>query len=787
MELTIDGAACDSGTGTPAVPGYTAAKLADIEAAREGRSLELTLPATSRNAALLGFARDPHTATRFNASPHTAELTAEGARLLIGTVRLLESSEAGYRIEIREGGAQWAKNAALRTFDSLGVDYRANLLPSTIFASWTDQSPVKFFPIRRDEYPQQNSSSDLRPAERLLSVDDYHPFLHVATLVETLFTEAGYRIESRFMASDEFQSLYMSGAYPARDTTALAARMGFFARRLAPVTARGNHLGRVYANPDTTASSVGNIVETATPQTPDADGDPIPELCNNGGCFGFDNGRIAFTPTTAVSAGFEFYLKYTTDHRILTRERLKGFDSVYLGTGADMPFTLANRYEDRRDAIAPNYRYTVIVFGHTQGAQYRLTYTRNGVSGTLWSEFAARTASVATPASGTVSAPVLLVRSGDGWITYAGDWALYDGYIAETGQTTVELRVRTAAEPLTASSPRLFNLIYFYGAEEGMSLTLHKECSLRPHFASAPGYGSPITFADVARHRIRQSALLEALQHLFNLRFHTEQATKTVRIEPADDFFGAGAAADWRDRTDFSQPVVLADIAPQVHERRTWRYSEGDGAVARFDAQAGSPFGAWSVRTGSYAAKEGEEVLRNPLFCPTISTAEHYANAPSALVMQVGDRDNAQEQGAGVTPRIVRFAGMHPLPAGERWGYPSGQAEYPLAAFHFAGDDAAEGFTLCFEDRDGVRGLHSRYDRQAAQESACQRITLSLRLAPHEFESLFTPGTGMPDIRSVFRLDTGDGEVRATLHAIGSYDPEAASVRCTFTRLPEAQ
>ncbi|MBP6448903.1 MAG: hypothetical protein KA246_01105, partial [Alistipes sp.] len=62
---------------------------------------------------------------------------------------------------------------------------------------------------------------------------------------------------------------------------------------------------------------------------------------------------------------------------------------------------------------------------------------------------------------------------------------------------------------------------------------------------------------------------------------------------------------------------------------------------------------------------------------------------------------------------------------------------------------------------------------------------LSLRLAPHEFESLFTPGTGMPDLRSVFRLDTGGEEIRATLHAIESYDPQAASARCTFTRLSE--
>lgn len=304
-----------------------------------------------------------------------------------------------------------------------------------------------------------------------------------------------------------------------------------------------------------------------------------------------------------------------------------------------------------------------------------------------------------------------------------------------------------------------------------MSLTLHKECSLQPRFSSAPGYGSAITFADVARHRIRQSELLEALQHLFNLRFHTEQATRTVRIEPADDFFAAGPAADWRAKTDFSQPVVLADIAPEVHERRTWRYLAGDGAVARFDAEAESPFGQWSVTTGSRAAKEGEKTLANPLFCPTISTAGGYSDASSAVIMQVGDRDDVQEDGTNFTPRIVRFAGMHPLPDGERWGFPSGQAEYPLAAFHFAGDGAAAGFTLCFEDRDGVRGLHRYYDLQTGRESAGRRITLSLRLAPHEFESLFTPGTGAPDLRSAFLLDTGEGTVRAAAPCRGRLRP----------------
>lgn len=128
---------------------------------------------------------------------------------------------------------------------------------------------------------------------------------------------------------------------------------------------------------------------------------------------------------------------------------------------------------------------------------------------------------------------------------------------------------------------------------------------------------------------------------------------------------------------------------------------------------------------------------------------------------------------------------MHPLPGDERWGYPSGRSEYPLAAFHFAGDDVAEGFTLCFEDRDGQQGLHRFYDGQVRREASRERIILSLRLAPHEFEALLTPGTGAPDIRSVFRIDTGAGVVRAALHAVGDYDPAKASVRCTFNRLME--
>lgn len=118
-------------------------------------------------------------------------------------------------------------------------------------------------------------------------------------------------------------------------------------------------------------------------------------------------------------------------------------------------------------------------------------------------------------------------------------------------------------------------------------------------------------------------------------------------------------------------------------------------------------------------------------------------------------------------------------------GLPLRGARYPLAAFHFAGDAATEGFTLCFEDRDGQRGLHRYYDAQFGRERLRQRITLWLRLAPHQIEQLFLCDGPTPDIRSVFLFRIGGERVRCILSKIHGYDPAAAAVRCSFDRLAE--
>ncbi|MFR5935394.1 MAG: hypothetical protein ACLUGU_07205 [Alistipes shahii] len=103
-----------------AVPGYDAARLADPEACREGRSLKIPIPATPRNDALVGFACDPHAAGGFNDALHTAELSAEGSALIGGTVRLLAASGEGTRSKSATEGPDGPKMPPAACFPDWG-------------------------------------------------------------------------------------------------------------------------------------------------------------------------------------------------------------------------------------------------------------------------------------------------------------------------------------------------------------------------------------------------------------------------------------------------------------------------------------------------------------------------------------------------------------------------------------------------------------------------------------------------------------------------------------------
>lgn len=791
IRLLIDGRPCEFEVAPKIVLGYSSSDLSDVESSREGSHVVVRVPSTPENDAIFGFAADPESPKCFNTEYHKATIEADGAEVFYGTVYLdgveIEGEATLYRVEIVGGATQWAKRAAREMFNLIDLDFDAMLNMETIRSSWTNNSPVKFLPVQRTLTELQNGQTSMYIPEKILTPEDYLPFISVAALVKAIFEGAGYSVKSRFLESEWLNSLYISGAYSVTDVDAKLQRMDFLAGRLESTTATANYAGRVYASPAIAANSVGNIVNSVASEIVNAEGNVVETgLFALNDCFSIgEDGFVEFRPLSAAKVGFEYNLKFAADYRIESRDRLKSFDSIYLGEGVTLPFQLVNHFTDYREELFPNFRYRVVLFDYSEQYKYRLLYSVNGVWST-WTNLTSKTEIVTSPADIAQAEAVALQRmpvGGGRYVSCSEDWALYEGYVDYEGSVEVETTLRIPAVAVSASSPKRFDSIYFSGAEEGMSLTILPGTTLRPIFTSTIGYGSHLTFEDIAQVKVRQSVLLDAVRHLFNLRFYTDERLKRVYVEPYDDFIRKDEIFDWSDRIDCGQSVVVEDMARQIHESRTLGYRDEDEAVREFNSENETLMGEWNFDSPSRASIEGEQRLENPLFAPTVNLSRRFANAESAMVMQIYDEQSDEGVVGRFTPRIVRYVGMVPLAEGERWGYPDSGAEYPLAAFHHAGEDGSEEFSLCFEDRDGCVGLHSYYDREFAEEATMRSVTLTLRIRPDEFDHLFHFVDGEASILSTFALKIRGVTKRYRLQSIEEYNLATGVARCRFAQI----
>lgn len=560
----------------------------------------------------------------------------------------------------------------------------------------------------------------------------------------------------------------MSGRYASSGGGSLSRLRqvaGFEAGRTSAATAKADSMGRVWLSPLVLTSSLGAVVDTV-------EGEEL--YCNND-CFSCSDEGVVYRPSVGVTVGFEYYIKYTTDYEILSGKRLRGFDAVYLGEGCDMKFQIANPFVDMSDRLQPNMEYRCVVFDHEEGARYRLGCYYNNthavVANLVGEEF-----TFTTPLVAAESMYCVLLRVGDDGVSevYGGDWAVYEGHVSLKGQTTVEMTIQTPPEYVSPSSGKGFNHLYLHGAVAGQSVTLSAECRLRPIFSATPALGSRLDFGAVAAHDAQLIDVVRAVQQMFNLRIYTDEASRRVYVEPRASFY-RGDEHDWSDKVDLSQEIFVEDLAVDEREKFTLAYrTEGDGAVARFNASAESPLGEWSTEVESRVTTRGERRNVNPLFTPTLSLTP-YSSAPSAQVMQVGDRDS--DEVPAVSARVVRFKGLRSLPEGERWGFPFYGAAYPFAAFHSAGE-----FTLCFEDRDGVQGLHRHYDEQLREMSLRRRLRLTVLLKPSELCALAEWNSDEANLRSTFVLNLAGERAKYHLEAVESFDVRSGRAVCRFVR-----
>ncbi len=770
MELYVDNKKLDTDAQSSVAVSLAVAAVTDPRKSRAGYTRTLRVPATPTNDAILGWAGEIHARDGFNTRPHTGRVEHEGAVLIEGPLYLSRTRKGEYyELHIIGASKEWVRGASARRLSDTPIPWTATLTGSTIASSWTAAGAVvRFFPVAREKRELDYSSGSVIPAVKVLSTDDYHPFLHVGSLLRAIFAQNGYTMESDLFAS--FDNLYISGNYPTKDVAVLKANMDFLARRALAGSVAANSQGRVYANPYQVGFTLGNIVDVGAGE----------DTFSNGGYFQMDGERIAFIPTTPVTLGFQYHLRYTTDYRMKSRTELAGFNEVYLGEQASRKFSLVNPYPDRRASFRPGRSYKLAVFSHMAGRDYVLKYTRTDATESYQvSQMAGSAAfsNVTIPDAVSVSPPELYYRNspadGANFVPYTGDWALYDGFVGETGTMDVELTLRTAPENVSLSAPKFFNSIWFGGAEPGMKITLSEKTWLRPVFYAQPTEGTRLTFADVCAHDATQMDLIDALRQMFNLYFQTDNRGKMVRVESETDFHAGWWEVDWTGRIDLGKPIEVEELGADLSREMVWSYRTGDGAVSKLNRADGGQMGKWSARVENTAAADAVSVWENPLFTPSLNAARVYQGAPSALIVQAGNNEAdvlERTENLNFLPKIVRYEGMKALPTGETWGWPQVGDAYPKIAFHAPESN----HTLCFEDRDGCVGLHIVYDRDVRLWNNSRRVTLWLAMEAVDVESI--------DFRKFYRL-TIDGEPGLyQLEEICDYTPGAPSTKCVFIK-----
>jgi hypothetical protein len=273
---------------------------------------------------------------------------------------------------------------------------------------------------------------------------------------------------------------------------------------------------------------------------------------------------------------------------------------------------------------------------------------------------------------------------------------------------------------------------------------------------------------------------INSVRQMFNLCFYTDNRARSVRIEPRADFYSGVRVVDLTDRIDLDRPVTVEDLGSDLAKTMVWQYRAGDGAVTRYNRRAEDTMGRWSA-TVEHTAADEISVWENPMLTPSLNVTGGYTGALSASMVQAGNpsADILHRTGSlNFAPKIVRYEGMKQLPENEAWGWPDEGPLYPYLAFH----SPEGGYTVCFEDRDGCTGLHSRYDHDVRVWNNSRRVTLWLALLPTDVESLLFPGGTGPDFHTAYRLDLEGEQGLYTLEEVCDYDPSTPSTKCVFIK-----
>jgi hypothetical protein len=184
--------------------------------------------------------------------------------------------------------------------------------------------------------------------------------------------------------------------------------------------------------------------------------------------------------------------------------------------------------------------------------------------------------------------------------------------------------------------------------------------------------------------------LIRGLAHAFNLVFETNEGSRTVYIEPADDyilnsrpattdiedgFYTAQNAIDYTPYVDLSKGGELVSDTKQLSQLRLkWKDDSNDPTVEALNLNANLGILEARYNFASNRFKQGETVVENPFFAPTLVVADSEivnVNSTKTPMLPIVWSVNYLETSTSaetVTQIVPRLLVSDPIPTGEENG-----------------------------------------------------------------------------------------------------------------------
>ena len=227
----------------------------------------------------------------------------------------------------------------------------------------------------------------------------------------------------------------------------------------------------------------------------------------------------------------------------------------------------------------------------------------------------------------------------------------------------------------------------------------------------------------------KQLEFIQGNKDLFGLHFFTDIDTRTVYIEPRDQFYKTTVKAenDWTELLDPDREIDIQFLGSNLSKTIRYKYKDDskDKFVDEWQKQNQKDLGAYDATILNAYAKDDILEYTNTIFSPTwMDKCDRIGIKTDKIPRMWTDVDPVPPKNTSFNPRILYYRGLKTLQNGESWRFNAIGTVYEQTynpstprttwpEFTAWDNDSVNTNNLYFEDNDYSSGLFQKYFKTA--------------------------------------------------------------------------